>query len=91
MDLISFLKKKIRTEWDRKWFLERENKLREIKGHTNVWKTSVRGARREEVVLTRLRIGHTKLTHSYLMAKHPPTLCDTCGTELSVKTYSNRV
>lgn len=28
------------------------------------WQSSLRGKRREEVILTRLRIGHTRLTHS---------------------------
>jgi hypothetical protein len=37
--------------------------------------------RREEVMLTRLHIGHTYMTHSYLMTpdKEPP-MCDRCNT-----------
>ncbi|XP_044582995.1 uncharacterized protein LOC123264014 [Cotesia glomerata] len=41
--------------------------------------------RRDQVVLSRLRIGHTKVTHSYLISKEPKKACDFCNMELSVK------
>jgi len=31
------------------------------------WFSSTRDSKREEVILTRLRIGHTRVTHSYLL------------------------
>ena len=34
-----------------------------------------RSSRREEVVLTRLRIGHTRLTHSYLLKQEDQPFC----------------
>ena len=44
-------------------------------------------SRREEVVIHRLRIGHTRLTHSYLMeGKTNPPVCPYCNNaELTVK------
>lgn len=33
----------------------------------------------DEVVLNRLRIGHTLFTHAQLMKKEPLLLCRTCG------------
>ena len=41
--------------------------------------------RKEEVVLTRLHIGHTKLTHSYLLQGEEQPECIPCQTPLTVK------
>ena len=35
--------------------------------------------RAEEVVITRLRIGHTKATKSQILSRGPPTACQHCG------------
>uniref|UniRef100_A0A8D8WF61 Uncharacterized protein n=1 Tax=Cacopsylla melanoneura TaxID=428564 RepID=A0A8D8WF61_9HEMI len=40
--------------------------------------------RREEVSLTRIRIGHTNLTHCFLMKKEPPPVCEVCTCPLTV-------
>lgn len=42
-------------------------------------------SRRDEVFIVRLRIGHTRMTHGYLMAKEDPPSCPTCGTLIAVK------
>ncbi|KAL1453802.1 hypothetical protein WDU94_010115, partial [Cyamophila willieti] len=39
------------------------------------WSTSFRPSRYEEVVLTRLRFGHTRVTHSHLFKGLPPPVC----------------
>ncbi|KAG8255712.1 hypothetical protein J6590_086290 [Homalodisca vitripennis] len=39
------------------------------------WGTAIHENRREEVVLCRLRIGHTLLTHGYLMSRGSPEQC----------------
>jgi hypothetical protein len=41
--------------------------------------------RREEVVLNRLRIGHTHHTHGHLMKKEPPKICLTCKISTTIK------
>ena len=44
--------------------------------------------RKDEVIINRLRIGHTRLTHLFRMENRPhPPLCDQCegGHELTVK------
>ena len=44
--------------------------------------------RRSSIVLTRLRIGHSYLTHKYLMAsgeERRVPLCSTCRVELTIK------
>ena len=43
-------------------------------------------SRREEAVITRLRIGHTGLNNTlYKIGKHPDGSCDHCGQSESVK------
>ena len=43
--------------------------------------------RREEVVLTRLRIGHTRLTHSYVLEREDQPLCISCNEPSTVKHF----
>ena len=40
--------------------------------------------RAEEVVITRLRIGHTKATKSHILSRGPPTACHHCGQTLTI-------
>ena len=42
-------------------------------------------ARRDEVVVNRLRIGHTRCTHSYLLTGADQPECTTCQCPLTVK------
>ena len=68
--------------WERVTF----NKLHEIKlvlGKNTIY----RSLRREEVVLTRLRIGHTSLTHSYLLKREDQPLCISCNEPFMVKHF----
>ena len=41
--------------------------------------------RAEEVVITRLRIGHTKATKSHILSRGPPTTCQHCGQTLTLE------
>ena len=59
--------------------------LKEIKDRTEKWTTSSRASRREEVVLCRLRLGHTRFTHSYIIDREPRPQCDDCQCPQSVK------
>ena len=38
-----------------------------------------------EVVITRLRIGHTKATKSHILSRGPPTACHHCGQTLTIE------
>jgi ribonuclease HI len=85
-DLKVFFKSLFKKKFQNMWDLETNNKLKEIKPTVVPWGSSIRSTRREEVVLTRLRIGHTLVTHSYLFSldKIPPR-CDTCNEALTVR------
>ena len=41
--------------------------------------------RHTQVLLARLRIGHTRLTNSYLMSRDPQPYCDDCIVPLTVR------
>ena len=41
--------------------------------------------RAEEVVITRLRIGHTKATKSHILSRGPPIACQHCGQTLTIE------
>ena len=40
--------------------------------------------RAEEIVITRLRIGHTKAAKSHILSRGPPTGCHHCGQTLTI-------
>ena len=42
-------------------------------------------ARAEEVMITRLRIGHTKATKSHILSRGPPTAFQHCGQTLTIE------
>ena len=41
--------------------------------------------RADEVVITRLRIGHTKATKFHILSRGPPTACQHCGQTLTIE------
>ena len=77
----------IQDVWQRSWNdpSNQENKLFAIKPSMGEWLPGFRSNRREEVVLARLRIGHTHMTHSYLLKGEELPECIPCNTTLSVK------
>ena len=84
-DTKNFLRQKVREVWTNEWIMIQNNKLREIKDKPNQWQTSYQLDRRDEVSLCRMRIGHSRLTHSYLMEKSEPPVCPLCQEPLSIK------
>ena len=63
----SFINRYIVNKGQILWNNSVGNKLFEIKPVIGQYQPVVRNVRQEEVVLARLRIGHTKITHSYLL------------------------
>ena len=74
----------VRAEWRASWARETENKLKEIKPELGPRRLSGL-PRRKEVVLTRLRIGHTRLTHSHLVCTEDAPRCAECNCPLTVR------
>jgi len=68
-----------REIWKRKWNAERRYTY-EVKDAPGKWKKIKNISRRKEVVISRLRLGHCKLTHEYLVKEFPcpPPICRWC-------------
>ena len=62
-----------RDMWQRDWDTAVNNKLHATKPLIGEQPSAYRSVRRDEVVLSRLRLGHSYLTHSYLLkgVSHP--------------------
>ena len=74
--------------WQKRWDKEVGNKLHAIMPQIDEKYYSGCTNRKDEVIINRLRIGHTRLTHSFRMENRPhPPLCDQCegDHELTVK------
>ena len=86
VDFKPFIDKYILSKWQMSWKGAMYNKLHEIKpvlGNNIIG----RPLRREDVVLTRLRIGHTIITHSYLIKQEDQPLCISCNKPFTVKHF----
>jgi len=83
-DTISHFKNLISQKWEENWLSVNNNHLRRIKKDTRPWTNSYRKSRWEEVALTRIRIGHTHATHSFLLNNEEPPSCLGCGEHLTV-------
>lgn len=66
------------------WSSLSTNKLRNVKPFISPWSTLSQTNRRWETALARLRIGHTRFTHSHLVSYSNPPLCSSCNVPLSV-------
>ena len=71
-------------KWQELWDTEINNKLHGIEPMIKS-ASLCKLPRRDEVIIHRLRLGHTHLTHSYLLKKEPPPVCDCGHTPLTVE------
>ena len=79
------INKYILSKWQTSWDAAVFNKLHAIKPIIKNDLSSFRNLRREEVVLARIRIGHTRLTHSYLLNREEQPFCIGCNQFNTVK------
>lgn len=70
--------------WQTDWNEMRPSKLKAIKPRLAYWASSSRRSRKEEVTLSRLRIGHTHATHMYLVLNEDQPRCPRCREVLTV-------
>ena len=81
----SFIMEKFQNIWSG---LSTNQKLKLIKQDTKPWPTIKTDNRRDIKVLNRLRIGHTHLTHRFLMqTPQLQPMCDRCRSPLTVKHF----
>jgi len=70
--------------WQAEWDGCSANKLHFIKPHLGYCSVT-HLPRRDTVILRRLCIGHTRVTHKYLLSGDSQPLCDKCKCSLTVK------
>ena len=73
------------NKWQERWSSCPDNKLFRIKLTLGEWPPVFRNSRKEEVVLSRLRIGHTYFSHSYILRQEDPPECTACQEIYSVR------
>ena len=83
----SFINRYIVNKWQLLWNNSVGNKLFEIKPVIGQSQPVVRNVRQEEVVLARLRIGHTRITHSYLLKREEPPYCFECDALFTIRHF----
>ena len=83
-DFRPYLKDVIWRCWQNRWDAVGANKLRAL--CIKVGSYSYQGlSRRWETALCRLRIGHTRFSHGFLMERTPPPICQDCRSPLTVR------
>ena len=84
-DLKRTIDKFLLTKWQQQWSNNIYNKLFQIQPTLEEWRPASRKSRREQVVISRLGIGHTRLTHSFILKQEPQPQCLACQTTCTVK------
>jgi len=74
----------INKKWQDHWDGQDRNKLHKIKPNLSPHNINC-CCRRDEIVLTRLRLGHSHFTHSFLLKREDPPFCIGCHSDMTVK------
>ena len=82
-----FINKYISDKWQTIWNEAKFDKLREVEPIVKRPRVIHKLSRREEIVLARLRIGHTRITHSYLLKRDDQPTCLGSDTPFIVKHF----
>ncbi|KAE9528780.1 hypothetical protein AGLY_012355 [Aphis glycines] len=85
-DIFTSVKNKILLSWQHHWdSIPPTNKLKHIKCSMKQWSTPPDLNRRQNIAITRIRIGQTFLTHSFLISKDQSPICNTCQTRITIR------
>ena len=84
-DLKSLINKFILKKWQKSWDDQTQNKLHHIQDTIGEWPAGHRRNRKEEVIISKLCIGHTHITHSHLLNREDSPVCLTSKVPLTVK------
>ena len=88
MDMKRPIRQYILRKWQEEWnspSLVNNKKYKNIHPTVEKWLSSHRPSRREEKILSRLRIGHRNLTHKFLLEGSNPPACEHCQEQLTVE------
>ena len=83
----SLIRTHVLNQWQSSWSLETQNKLHATEPMVNSTKSTTKSLLpcRDEIIIHRLRIGHTFLTHDHLLKKENTPHCSACQTQLTVE------
>ena len=84
-DIKPCIVKYILKRWQDSWDQQIHNKLHEMHSLVSKSPCSYGQNRKEQVVLTRCRIGHSRLTHNYLLNNEERPECIPCNSNYSLK------
>jgi len=85
-DLKPYINQYISSEWQKLWNSFPNNKL--YQSHPTINSISPLPSsfsRKDQTIINRLRIGHSRLTHLHLITKESPPLCSNCSCLLSIE------
>ncbi|XP_074028319.1 uncharacterized protein [Leptinotarsa decemlineata] len=82
-DVKSFIKVQMKEQWQNEW-QRKLSKLKEIKNSVEPWR-NLPAKRSHQVIISRLRIGHTRYTHDHIFKKEPKKMCVNCTVPVSVR------
>ena len=74
----------VKSKWQELWDSFPENKLYRVKPTVGTWGHTAPSKRRDDLVLSRARIGHTYLTHAYLLHGDERPYCIPCDCAVTV-------
>jgi ribonuclease HI len=74
----------VNSLWQKSWDGETHNKLHRLQPVIGQYRHG-KLTRRDEVVIHRLRVGHSHLTHSYLLKKEQAPVCESCLVPLTIE------
>lgn len=84
-DVIRFIRRKMIQQWEPIWRCYKTSNTHKSIDLFISLNSDPKMTRREQVLITRIRTGHSKITHRYLLENTSPPLCDICQVRLSVE------
>ena len=86
-DFKSNIRQYINNKCQSVWETQTLNKLNEIKSNFNSKCTFSNLSRKEQTKITRCRLGHTRITHSYILKNEQAPFCIPCNELFTVKHF----
>ncbi|XP_055924518.1 uncharacterized protein LOC129956612 [Argiope bruennichi] len=83
-DALQAIKNQLAKKWQNVWDQQDKNKLYEVQPLARSTKNN-NLSRRQSILLNRLKIGHTRLTHKHLLNSEPAPTCSSCHCLLTIK------
>ena len=83
-DAYQYISQYVRDLWQREWDTSVNNKLHATKPLIGEQLSAYRSVHRDEVGFSRLKLGHSYLTYSYLLKGEPPPEWVACNCRITI-------